>query len=72
LRRNRLALDALALRQRVLVNVADVDLTTTILGQKLASERTSCSDLSSASSLSRRRPCATYRQSGVAVTRTMT
>src|SRR3954464_1272413 len=37
LRRNRLALDALALRQRVLVNVADIDLTTTVLGQKLAS-----------------------------------
>ncbi|MGZ5092612.1 MAG: alpha-hydroxy acid oxidase, partial [Burkholderiales bacterium] len=36
LRRNRLALDALALRQRVLVNVADIDLTTTLLGQKLA------------------------------------
>ena len=36
LRRNRLGLDALALRQRVLVNVADVDLTTTLLGQKLA------------------------------------
>ena len=36
LRRNRLAFDALALRQRVLVNVADVDLTTTLLGQTLA------------------------------------
>lgn len=36
LRRNRLALDALALRQRVLVNVADIDLTTTLLGQALA------------------------------------
>jgi glycolate oxidase len=36
LRRNRLVLDALALRQRVLVNVADIDLTTTLLGQKLA------------------------------------
>jgi isopentenyl diphosphate isomerase/L-lactate dehydrogenase-like FMN-dependent dehydrogenase len=36
LRRNRLALDALALRQRVLVNVADIDLTTTLLGQTLA------------------------------------
>jgi glycolate oxidase len=35
LRRNRLALDSLALRQRVLVNVADVDITTTLLGQKL-------------------------------------
>ena len=37
LRRNRLALDALALRQRVLVNVADIDITTSLLGQKLAS-----------------------------------
>ncbi len=36
LRRNRLALDSLALRQRVLVNVADIDITTTLLGQKLA------------------------------------
>src|SRR6476661_4560980 len=36
LRRNRLALDALALRQRVMVNVTDSDLTTTFLGQKLA------------------------------------
>ena len=36
LRRNRLALDSLALRQRVLVNVAEVDITTTLLGQKLA------------------------------------
>jgi isopentenyl diphosphate isomerase/L-lactate dehydrogenase-like FMN-dependent dehydrogenase len=35
LRRNRLALDSLALRQRVLVNVADVDTRTTLLGQKL-------------------------------------
>ena len=35
LRRNRLALDSLALRQRVLVNVADVDIKTTLLGQKL-------------------------------------
>lgn len=35
LRRNRMALDVLALRQRVLVNVADVDLTTTMLGRKL-------------------------------------
>ena len=35
LRRNRHALDCLALRQRVLVNVADVDTTTTLLGQKL-------------------------------------
>jgi isopentenyl diphosphate isomerase/L-lactate dehydrogenase-like FMN-dependent dehydrogenase len=37
LRRNRLALDVLALRQRVLVDVADVDISTTLLGQKLAS-----------------------------------
>jgi isopentenyl diphosphate isomerase/L-lactate dehydrogenase-like FMN-dependent dehydrogenase len=37
LRRNRLALDALALRQRVLVNVADIDISTTLLGQTLAS-----------------------------------
>ena len=36
LRRNRLALDSIALRQRVLVNVADIDTTTTLLGQKLA------------------------------------
>ncbi|HET7158374.1 MAG TPA: alpha-hydroxy acid oxidase [Burkholderiales bacterium] len=36
LRRNRLAIDALALRQRVLVNVADVDLSATLLGQRLA------------------------------------
>lgn len=36
LRRNRLALDSLALRQRVLVNVADIDMTTTLLGQKLS------------------------------------
>lgn len=36
LRRNRLALDSLALRQRVLINVADIDTTTTLLGQKLA------------------------------------
>ena len=36
LRRNRLALDSLALRQRVLVNVADIDTTTTLLGQKLS------------------------------------
>ena len=35
LRRNRLALDSLALRQRVLVNVADIDTRTTLLGQKL-------------------------------------
>ena len=37
LRRNRLALDILALRQRVLVNVADIDITTSLLGQSLAS-----------------------------------
>ena len=36
LRRNRLALDSLALRQRVLVNVADIDTRTTLLGQTLA------------------------------------
>ena len=36
LRRNRLALDSLALRQRVLVNVADIDTTTTLLGRKLS------------------------------------
>ena len=36
LRRNRLALDSLALRQRVLVNVAEIDTTTTLLGQKLS------------------------------------
>ena len=36
LRRNRLALDSLALRQRVLVNVVDIDTTTTLLGQKLS------------------------------------
>jgi glycolate oxidase len=35
LRRNRLALDSLALRQRVLVNVADVDTRATLLGQTL-------------------------------------
>ncbi|MBI2296315.1 MAG: alpha-hydroxy-acid oxidizing protein [Betaproteobacteria bacterium] len=35
--RNRQALDCLALRQRVLVNVAEIDITTTLLGQKLAS-----------------------------------
>lgn len=35
LRRNRLALDSLALRQRVLVNVADIDTRTTLIGQKL-------------------------------------
>jgi len=36
LRRNRLALDSLALRQRVLVDVADIDTRTTLLGQSLA------------------------------------
>jgi glycolate oxidase len=36
LRRNRLALDSLALRQRVLVNVAEIDTRTTLLGQELA------------------------------------
>jgi glycolate oxidase len=36
LRRNRFALDTLALRQRVLVNVADIDTRTTLLGQTLA------------------------------------
>src|SRR5688572_16426614 len=36
LKRNRLALDSLALRQRVLVNVADIDTRTTFLGQILA------------------------------------
>ena len=35
--RNRLALDSLALRQRVLVDVREIDITTTLLGQKLAS-----------------------------------
>jgi len=35
LRRNRLALDSLALRQRVLVNVAQVDTRATLLGKKL-------------------------------------
>jgi glycolate oxidase len=37
LRRNRYALDQLALRQRVLVDVSEIDITTTVLGQKLAS-----------------------------------
>jgi isopentenyl diphosphate isomerase/L-lactate dehydrogenase-like FMN-dependent dehydrogenase len=37
LKRNRLAFDALALRQRVLVNVADIDTRATLLGQTLAS-----------------------------------
>lgn len=36
LRRNRYALDALALRQRVLVDVSEMDITATVLGQKLA------------------------------------
>ena len=36
LRRNRVALDSLTLRQRVLVDVADVDTTSTLLGQKIA------------------------------------
>ena len=36
LRRNRFALDCLALRQRVLVNVVDIDISTTLLGKKLA------------------------------------
>jgi isopentenyl diphosphate isomerase/L-lactate dehydrogenase-like FMN-dependent dehydrogenase len=35
LRRNRMALDSLTLRQRVLVDVADMDTTTTLLGEKL-------------------------------------
>jgi isopentenyl diphosphate isomerase/L-lactate dehydrogenase-like FMN-dependent dehydrogenase len=34
--RNRQALDALALRQRVLVDVRNIDITTTLLGQKLS------------------------------------
>ena len=37
LRRNRLALDSLALRQRVLVDVRNIDITTTLLGKTLAS-----------------------------------
>jgi len=37
LRRNRLALDSLALRQRVLVDVRSIDITTTLLGRTLAS-----------------------------------
>jgi glycolate oxidase len=37
LRRNRLAFDSLALRQRVMVNVADMDIRTTLLGQTLES-----------------------------------
>jgi glycolate oxidase len=35
--RNRAALDSLALRQRVLVDVRQIDITTTLLGKKLAS-----------------------------------
>ncbi|MEI7681978.1 MAG: alpha-hydroxy acid oxidase [Betaproteobacteria bacterium] len=35
LRRNRHALDCLSLRQRVLVNVADIDISTKLLGQKI-------------------------------------
>jgi glycolate oxidase len=35
LRRNRLALDSLALRSRVLVNVSKIDTTTTVLGKKI-------------------------------------
>lgn len=35
--RNRQALDSLALRQRVLVDVRNIDITTTLLGRKLAS-----------------------------------
>jgi glycolate oxidase len=35
--RNRQALDSLALRQRVLVDVRKIDITTTLLGQKLSS-----------------------------------
>jgi glycolate oxidase len=37
LARNRQALDSLALRQRVLVDVRNIDITTTLLGEKLAS-----------------------------------
>lgn len=37
LRRNRYALDSLALRQRVMVNVVDVDIRTTLLGETLRS-----------------------------------
>jgi len=37
LARNRQALDSLALRQRVLVDVREIDITTTLLGRKLAS-----------------------------------
>jgi isopentenyl diphosphate isomerase/L-lactate dehydrogenase-like FMN-dependent dehydrogenase len=35
LRRNRMAIDCLALRQRVLVDVSKIDMTTTLLGEKL-------------------------------------
>ena len=35
--RNRQALDSLALRQRVLVDVREIDITTTLLGKKLSS-----------------------------------
>src|SRR5215475_10875486 len=35
--RNRQALDSLALRQRVLVDVRKIDITTTLLGRKLSS-----------------------------------
>lgn len=35
LRRNRMALDSLALRQRVLVNVSKIDMSTIMLGQKI-------------------------------------
>ena len=35
LRRNRMALDCLALRQRVLVDVSKIDMSTTLLGEKL-------------------------------------
>ena len=37
LKRNRLALDSLALRQRVLVDVRNIDITTTLLGKTLTS-----------------------------------
>ena len=37
LKRTRLALDSLALRQRVLVDVRNIDITTTLLGKKLQS-----------------------------------
>ncbi len=35
LRRNRMAIDSLALRQRVLVDVSKIDMTTTLLGEKI-------------------------------------